>query len=161
MTEAIRGTYADFKLVKTRQVAQFIIEVSIEDVGELIDLFGMPNYAEGQWVAIAPLKSEAVSELTPAKAVYKGKTPEEQAVSRAAILCTDELFQDWMCQRGAALIGQASFRGQSREEVTAALLRAELKIESRSEIATNEDVQNMFLKIEGQYRDFMRYGDGP
>lgn len=44
MTElaAISGTFADFKLIKTRSVAQLVIEIPIEQSKKAIDAFGFP-----------------------------------------------------------------------------------------------------------------------
>lgn len=157
MTDVIQGTYADFKLIKTRGVVQFIIEIPIENVDELIGLFGMPDYGAEKWVAIAPLKSGAAPKLTSAKTSYKNKTIGEQAVSRAAILCADPSFQDWVCF--SIKMMPAGLNREGQEKFTIEWLREDLAIKSRSEIATNEDVRNGFFEIEGRYREYMRYGD--
>jgi len=53
---AIRASYADLKLVKTRQVAQLIFEVPIEDFDAAYEVLGgLPNPAKEQWFAIAAL----------------------------------------------------------------------------------------------------------
>lgn len=164
MTEAVRGTYSDFKVIKGRKVVQFIIEIPVEDAQEAIDLFGMPQFGAEQWVAIAPLKSGSSEQQSnsPAKKTYQDKSPGGQAVSRAAILCTEKPFQDWISDRDILFsVPGSSAIGKSIEEFTATLLREELKIESRSEIGTHEDVHRRFVELEGKYRDFLRFGDGP
>ena len=56
MTDAvIKGEYADFKLVKTRNVVQMIIEVPIEQATLITTRFGIPNPNESCWVAVAKL----------------------------------------------------------------------------------------------------------
>src|SRR5689334_9280134 len=57
------------------------------------------------------------------KARYRTSTQMEQARDRAAILCADPAFQDW-------------YSGTRNEADTAAILRDDLLIASRSEIAT-------------------------
>lgn len=156
MTGAIRGTYADFKLVKTRQVAQIIIEVPLERAKEVIDLLGLPDYGAEQWVAIAPLETEAVESR--AKSAYRDKTPGEQAVARAAILCGKAAFQTWM--RVRAQPDQAGWLdGQDHETCTVTRLREAIGVVSRAEIATSDTALATYLAIEGQYRDHMRFGD--
>ena len=39
----IQGTYADFKIVKTRNVAQMINEIPLENAQEAINMFGVPT----------------------------------------------------------------------------------------------------------------------
>ena len=61
MTDAvITGTYSDFKLIKTRQVAQMIIEVPLEKAEHVINIFGVPKPNEEKWVAVAHMRTEPV-----------------------------------------------------------------------------------------------------
>ena len=63
---AIRGTYADWRLVKTRGVVQIVIEVPLSDSGAAFDVMGgMPNPANERWFGIAPLKKEVMSDIQP------------------------------------------------------------------------------------------------
>jgi hypothetical protein len=55
---AFRGTYADWKLVKTRAVIQVIFEVPLADADAAYDVLGgMPNSSNERWFGIAALKS--------------------------------------------------------------------------------------------------------
>ena len=57
MTDAIAGTFSDFRLIKGRKVAQFIIEVPLETADQaLAALGGIPNPHAEKWVGIARLK---------------------------------------------------------------------------------------------------------
>ena len=47
----IEGSYADFRLVKTRSVAQLVIEIPIERAAAFIEAFGIP--LPGQEIAVA------------------------------------------------------------------------------------------------------------
>ena len=52
---AIRATYSDVKLVKTRKVFQLIFEVPIEDADNALRVLGgLPRPAAERWVGIAP-----------------------------------------------------------------------------------------------------------
>ncbi len=151
MADAIRGTYADFKLIKTRGVVQFVVEIPIENVDEVIALFGMPQYGAEQWVAVAPLKPEAEPATPTARQdAYQDKSPGEQAVARAAILCGEVAFQTWLCGNN-----------HSGEDFTIGVLRTRCGIKSRSEIATDEFALLTFQNMETQYRDHQRYGPMP
>ncbi len=156
MTDAIQGTYADFKLVKTRSVIQFIVEIPIERVDEVYKLFGMPNFGAEQWVAIAPLKTEAKVD-TSRKDAYQEKLPGAQAVARSAILCGEPAFQDWLVDQD----GGVRPEGVDPEYYAAELLRLHCEVGSRAEIATNEEALTAYLDVEHRYRDHQRYGPIP
>jgi hypothetical protein len=56
---AIRGTYSDWRLVKTRGVVQIVIEVPLAESNIALEVLGgMPDAAKEQWVAIAPINPE-------------------------------------------------------------------------------------------------------
>ena len=50
---AIAGDYADFKLIKTRQVCQIVVEVPLEDAEKVTRLLGFPRPGAGTRCAIA------------------------------------------------------------------------------------------------------------
>lgn len=52
---AIRATYSDLKFLKTRKVAQVVLELPIEQAGEFVSLFGAPDPSRETWVAVALL----------------------------------------------------------------------------------------------------------
>jgi hypothetical protein len=55
---AFRGTYADWKLVKTRAVIQVVFEVPLADADAAYDVLGgMPDSSKERWFGIAPLRS--------------------------------------------------------------------------------------------------------
>ncbi len=56
---AISGTFSDFKLIKTRSVAQLIIEIPIEKALPTVQaLGGLPFPGKEIWVAVAQLVSQ-------------------------------------------------------------------------------------------------------
>jgi len=62
---AFRATFADMKLVKTRQVAQLIFEIPIEDFDAAYEVLGgMPVPAKERWFGIAAIKSPEEKEAT-------------------------------------------------------------------------------------------------
>ena len=83
MTQAvIRGTYAAFKLVKTRNCVQMIIEVPIEEAQKVTNNFGIPTPSEEKWVAVALLDNRKVEVNNRAS----------RAIQQAGILGSDVAF---------------------------------------------------------------------
>jgi hypothetical protein len=57
---AFRGTYSDWRLVKTRAVVQIIFEVPLADSDAAYEILGgMPVHGKERWFGIAALKSTA------------------------------------------------------------------------------------------------------
>ena len=54
----IQATYSDFKVIKTRQVAQLIFEVPLEMGERAIKQLGMPMPDREIWVEIDIIKSD-------------------------------------------------------------------------------------------------------
>ena len=91
---AIRATYSDLKLVKTRKVLQLIFEVPIEEADNALRVLGgMPRADAETWVGIALITEEAATRPTdkPRKA-WADLTPTQQA----GIRCSDVDFQAWL-----------------------------------------------------------------
>lgn len=77
-----KGTYSDFKIVKTRNIAQIIVEIPLEQAEEFVTMFGMPTPNTEKWVAVARLNDEVVhrnEEVT-------------MAIQKAGMLCKEEKF---------------------------------------------------------------------
>lgn len=85
MTEpaAFRATYSDLRFVKSRKVAQVIVELPIEDAGRFVEAFGAPNPATETWVAIARLQEPEKAQEKPAKKAWKDLPPSQQAAIRS------------------------------------------------------------------------------
>jgi hypothetical protein len=87
MTDAvIKGEYSDFKLVKTRNVVQMIIEVPIEQATQITERFGIPTPTESCWVAVAKL--DVTKNEVSNKAI--------KAIQQAGILGQDIAFGTWL-----------------------------------------------------------------
>lgn len=92
---AIQGNYADFKLVKTRSVAQLIIEVPIERAKEVVDAFGIPQPSSEIAVAVARL-APGSSQSKPAQANPSQRKPAATRAEKARRLCGVPEFQKFM-----------------------------------------------------------------
>jgi len=158
---ALAATFADYRTVKSRKVLQLILEIPIEKQAEAFLVLGFPMPDNPPWVAVAKLdpklmqpnstgpKNEAASER--AKAEYRFKPPAEQAVVRAARLCTELRFQQWLEPHCAAKGITSS--AQPGEESTADLLRRCIGVKSRAEIASDPAACQRFLSIETAYKE--------
>lgn len=58
---AITGDYADFKLVRTRKVCQVVIELPIEQAGEVARLLGFPDPGGNTMCAVALVDTKQIA----------------------------------------------------------------------------------------------------
>lgn len=133
---AIQGTYADFKIVKSRNVAQFIIEVPIEQANEAVTNFGLPDPHIEKWVAIAMLNQTVVERNQDAVT----------AIQRAGMLCKSEHFGRWL--RDQRRLEQVN---PDDEQSISNALRALLGVKSRSEFHSNQEALVAFNRLKGEY----------
>ena len=135
---AIRATWADFKLVKTRQVAQLIFEVPLEQADNaLLVLGGVPQPDAERWVGIAPITEEAAQPPPPATDKPRRSMSELGFVMQAGILCNDPQFQ--------------KFCGCDNKIDTATHVRKQCGIGSRSELATDEDGRTRWDRLRAEF----------
>ncbi len=139
MTKVMDGTYSDFKLVKTRSVAQVVIEIPIEKAQHWIQMFGVPSPDMEQWVAIAALDSRKVI-----------KSEEgTQAVKLAGMLCNSAEFGVFLRDK----MGLNEIEPDSSESIANGL-RAILGIKSRTEFHENEGAMTAFYRLKGEYESW-------
>ena len=134
---AIRATYSDFKLVRTRKVAQLVFEVKIEEAEDVVNKLGLPRSDSELWVGIA-LLNKAVSPEEPRTQTF------DPVVREAGMLAKDPRFRKWV----AECVGD----GQMCDEADAAeFIREFCGIESRRELATNPDARAKWVKLRGDF----------
>lgn len=147
----ISGSYADFKIIKSRGVAQIVIEVPIEQAERAIAVFGLPVGGSEIHVAVARLAIDvpgAASHSAPdaserARAIYQASSPGEQARSRSILMCRDPDFQAW---------------AQSTDETEAAtFIRRKCRVNTRAAFATNPGALEQFLALEREYKVSIRF----
>lgn len=98
--EAIEATYADLKIVKTRQVMQVILEVPLEKGKQVVDLLGIPDPSKEVWVAIAKLS--AIKEGAEEKKSWNDLKPSQ----RCGIMCKDTEFQKWFTEKHGSFVAE-------------------------------------------------------
>jgi hypothetical protein len=159
MTEyrGITGSFADFKLVKTRGVVQVITEIPIEEADQALEsLGGIPVPGKERHVCIG--LRDKLLEIAEGKATgperhanlslvgkqrYAEADEMEQARTRSALLAKDPQFIAWADTRVRAY--------DIADEVSAAIYIREEIGGSRSLIATDGDAYNRFLHLEREY----------
>jgi hypothetical protein len=130
---AFSATYSDFKLVKTRKVAQLVFEVPLEAVDAALSVVGgMPDPGAERWFGIAPLKEEA------AKAPKEKKHWRDMpAAQQAAIRCNEPIFRAFLSTKG--------YDAANNEEAAEAV-RDWFGVKSRTEIAPEA-----WRELDGEY----------
>lgn len=162
---AIRGTYSDWKLIKTRGVVQIIIEVPLSDADAAYEVLGgMPNLANERWFAIAPLKDQEVGPAHPpasnpgqeiprpdrAKRSWRELHPAQQAGMR----CNEPLFQAFLEQekRNAWTDGASILGGDTnRYEQAVRCVRALCSVSSRADLNKDPDAADIWRRLDDQY----------
>ncbi len=147
---ALKGVFSDFKLVKTRGVAQFIIEMPIEKGMEaLVALGGIPIPKAESWVAVARLDETVVGD-DEAPVKPKRDWGDVPIVEQAGIACRNPEFQEWMLYN----IGEKSWMPTTdHSDSTARWVRNRCGIDSRKELATNTVAADKWRKLYQEFDD--------
>lgn len=137
MTDAVmRGAYSDFKVIKSRKVIQMVIEFPIESSANFVEMFGIPQPHEEQWVAVALMNKTAV---------VKNETA-LKAIQDAGILCKSQSFGRWLKDER----GMTEVNPQDPNSIAQAL-RAILGVRSRSELNTDGEALKVWHALKSSY----------
>jgi hypothetical protein len=151
---AISGTYSDFKIIRSRKVAQLIIEVPIEQAQTLITALGLPNPASETWVAVARLQSPQEAHTEPSKDRHGSSRTqpvhrpfEELPLSQqAALACQDMEFREFLREYYEPNAMDA--------DDAAGAVRDWCSVDSRSQILPGTDAGNAWGRL---YNRFLRW----
>ncbi len=147
MTEKaiFQATFADFKIVKTRSVAQIIVEIPLEAADNaLAALGGVPRPDRELWVAIARLANPA-----PTQAPKATERPKHSLARQAAILCHDARFQKFIEELHGAAIENVIDEGY--EEPFPEVVRRLCRVESRGEFDTDKSAGEQWNKLHAEF----------
>ena len=137
MTDAVmRGAYSDFKVIKSRKVIQMVIEFPIESSANFVEMFGIPQPHEEQWVAVALMNKTAV---------VKNETA-LKAIQDAGILSKSQSFGRWLKDER----GMTEVNPQDPNSIAQAL-RAILGVRSRSELNTDSEALKVWHALKSSY----------
>lgn len=164
MTDAVTaGCFSDFKLVKTRNVAQLVIELPLERADEALELLGgLPRPSREVWVAVARLTGNPFTEAAkpapqPETPTAPAAEPERRKITdlpfsqRAAMLCQDELFGNFLADRFPDHWYTAGCDATNT-------LRRICQVQSRTELNTDHDAAARFDRLS---RDFWIWKNEP
>ena len=142
MTQAaFKATYSDLRFVKSRKVAQIVLELPLEQADGFIQAFGTPNPASETWCAIARLA--IAQDKTPPQKIHKTKSWDELRLSQqAAIRCSDEMYRHWLCV--------------DDEESAKAQVRKACQVDSRAELDTDPDAAGRWHEMEAEFATWKR-----
>lgn len=160
---AFKGTYADFKLIKTRGVVSISFEIPLKDVDlALRALGGMPDAAKEQWFGIAALDMTklnagvTVAPISPVEAAgLCGESPdrphsprkpvaaEKRLAQQAGICASDPVFQRFLME-------DRQITGPT-EDQAAEYVRAFCRVASRSEIIPGTEAAARWDRLHGKF----------
>lgn len=146
---AFSATFSDLKLVKTRQVAQLIFEVPIEQFDQAYEILGgVPVPGKERWFGIAAIKTPKQQEVAEEPSREKMNWRDMQPAAQCALRCSDATFR-------AFLMEEHSFRprgGESHEEQATHFLRSFFGIQSRSELGTDHRKRVLWKQLDDQFQ---------
>lgn len=162
MKAAFQATYADWKLIKTRQCVQIVFEVDLSKADEVYGVMGgMPDASKERWFAIARINLAGSSTTAPASEGADGADAESQEsasaprswhsmspAQQAGILCGDDNFRTFL---------RTELQFPAFEEDEAAFwVRQVCGVASRASIGKSEASEAKWRELVSQYRDWNR-----
>ena len=162
---AYAGVFADMKIIKTRSVAQFIVEIPIEQAdAALAAMGGVPQAGREKPVAIARILQNVQNvqnvqqpSQAPEKPVSgqngngagKRRWDDLSRAQRAGIMCGEGAFSTFLATEHP----NAVVWGDDGDPDAAATLRHIcLGIDSRRELDSNEEAAAIFDRLSGEYK---------
>lgn len=148
---AFRASYSDLRFVKSRKVAQVIVELPIEDAGRFVEAFGAPNPATETWVAIARLQEPVKAQEKPAKKAWADLPYSQQAAMR----CQEIGFQKFINQKMLAAKRYMD-PSETHEDRAARYIREWCHVDSRSDITKGKFTGDQWKLLDDAYFAWQR-----
>lgn len=160
---AVSGTFADFRLVKSRKIAQIVVEVAIEHADEAIRaLGGLPQPHAEKWVALArlngtpgavPGQDGEVSPSGRSRGQPAGASPsvsrtpwhEMRPSKQAAMRSRDPRFIRFLADRG-----DVAWRDQA-PDWAAEVIRTECGVGSRRDLDINPAARRAWQQLDMKF----------
>lgn len=161
------ASFADFKIVKTRGVAQFVFEVDLRQAdAALLVLGGVPQPAAEVPVGIARLKDEPASVAPEPASEPQEPPPAEPAkvtrldsrkvgpwktlsrAQRAGIRCNEPAFWAWL--------GKREGRAVTNADLAAAVVRDLCQVSSRAELDRHKESGALWDSLDGEFAEHLR-----
>ena len=152
---AFRAAYADLKVVKTRQVCQFVFEVPLAEADAALEVLGgVPRPDVEVWAAIARLDPKAAQ--SPPVAQLEALVPEKEhkrfdmlpLAQQAGIRCGDMAFWKF-------LEDVYAFAGVDSAETAAEAVRTHCEVASRADLKSNTEAGVAWAKLNRDFEVWM------
>jgi hypothetical protein len=138
---AVKATYSDLRFIKSRKVAQVVVEMPIEDAAKFVEMFGTPNPAAETWIALVGLTGNVVP-------IEQAKEQKRTKLAFQAIkLCQEQGF--WRFLREAHGV-------DTGEKPAANFVRAYCDITTRGALNLNEEAAAKFRDLIAEYKAWQR-----
>lgn len=144
---AFQGDYVDLRFIKSRKVAQIVIEIPIEQASSFVASFGTPDPATGVPVGFARMDVARVANDERGGKKPRRKWEEMDVVTQCAMRCEETAFARFIDE---------TFDFSGREMSIEDKVRSLLKIGSRREIATNDRAKARWIEIDEAFMHWMR-----
>jgi hypothetical protein len=139
-----QGTFADFKLVKTRSVCQVVIEIPIAEADKALDaLGGLPRPESERWIALARLN---VTSIKPQK--ERQAWDSLKLAQQAGIRCGEPAFQRYLSEH--------HIDNCPDERTAVAYVHGYCGIDSRSGLNDNPKAAAKWVELDTQFQLWMR-----
>lgn len=129
--KAIQARYADWRPVKGRKVLQLVLEVPLEQQGEVLNMLGAPLPDRDLWVGVAVLTDGKNDS-------YKGG----KLAQSAGILCGEGAFRQW-CDA-------------TTPDEAADYIRTRCGVESRAHLDHDEKAAREFREMKREYEAWLK-----
>lgn len=147
---AFRGTYSDWRLVKTRGVVQVIFELPLAEADAAYQILGgMPDASKERWFGVAPLSSEPArpqpdTDKPGAKRDWRELQPQQQA----GIRCGEARF--------FAFLKECRADDWHETQEVSECVRLICGVSSRSELQTNSKARVIWHQLDLQYQAWLQ-----
>lgn len=150
---ALRGTFSDFRLVRSRKIAQLVIEVPLEQADAALQaLGGIPNPADERWVAVARLNPGA-KQAPKEEADEEGRRRrfhEMNPAAQIAMSCSSPSFREYL-----RLFKVASLPDD--KDACDQWLKGFLGVKSKTEVVPGSEAFEVWNELRGSYDVWLKY----
>lgn len=142
-TGVIAATFSEWKMIKTRKVLQIVLELPLEQQGEVYQTLGVPLPDQEIWVAVARLdmKAGAVKQV-------EDMRPAAKLSQLAGILCHEGGFQRFVAEQ----LGDH----EASEDNAADYIRLVCSVKSRADIDKSEFASGKFRELRASYQAWLK-----
>lgn len=141
---AFSGSYCDMRFVKSRKVAQIVVEIPIEQAAAFVAAFGAPDPAKECPVALARLVAEPKQEAS------RRRFGELPASQQAAMRCNEIGFQMFIVQRLRAAKRDV-LNYESGAHRAARYVREWCGVKSRADLSKDKGAENAWIELDNAY----------